>query len=273
MVHLISVATTIMAIAAVASQAAPVQQQNGTEIAGPGGQHNGTEHGFHHGGHHRGGHHYGQHRSEHSGKNASSHGHHGHGDRSPSSVPVPTPSSSSENDSSSSGSSSSSSLLAETQSASPSSSSTASASSSGASSSSSTSSQNDAALQLHNKYRAQHSADPLTWSSELAQYAQKWADGCVFEHSKGDYGENLAQGYDSVDSAITAWYDEYKDYDYSNPGFTEGTGHFTQVVWKGTKQLGCALSDCSGKPLYVCEYSPAGNIVSGNEFEENVSEN
>ena len=36
-----------------------------------------------------------------------------------------------------------------------------------------------------------------------------------------------------------------EDYDYSNPGFSETTGHFTQVVWVSTTALGCAMVDCS----------------------------
>lgn len=41
--------------------------------------------------------------------------------------------------------------------------------------------------------------------------------------------------------------DEEKMYDYSKPtGFTHETGHFTQTVWKGTKQLGCAFARCDG---------------------------
>ncbi|KAI8142604.1 CAP domain-containing protein [Fennellomyces sp. T-0311] len=128
-------------------------------------------------------------------------------------------------------------------------------------------------LDLHNKFRAEHSAPDLKWNSTLAEYAQKWSDRCVFEHSSGPYGENLAMGYGDWTSAITAWYDEYKDYDFSNPGFASGTGHFTQVVWIGTTDLGCGVSDCNGRPLYTCSYYPPGNIVSGNAFSENVKAN
>lgn len=54
------------------------------------------------------------------------------------------------------------------------------------------------------------------------------------------------------------WYNEVKDYDYSKPGFSMKTGHFTQVVWKGTKRVGCGRTACNGHPLITCEYAPAG---------------
>lgn len=83
----------------------------------------------------------------------------------------------------------------------------------------------------------------------------------------------MAMGYSSWTDAVTAWYDENKDYDYSNPGYSSGTGHFTQVVWKSTSQLGCGVTKCSNGPLYTCSYYVPGNVVGGNNFEENVLPN
>jgi hypothetical protein len=39
-------------------------------------------------------------------------------------------------------------------------------------------------------------------------------------------------------------------------------------VWKSTTQLGCGMSPCGGRPLYVCNYSPPGNYV--NDVRNNV---
>jgi hypothetical protein len=39
-------------------------------------------------------------------------------------------------------------------------------------------------------------------------------------------------------AATSAWYDEIKLYNWSKPGFSSGTGHFTQVVWKGSQKVG-----------------------------------
>ncbi len=68
-----------------------------------------------------------------------------------------------------------------------------------------------------------------------------------------------------------------KDYDFKKPGYSDKTGHFTQIVWKSTKKVGCARCGGKGSKWYetyvVCDYSPSGNIVGDNNiyFEQNVS--
>ncbi len=119
----------------------------------------------------------------------------------------------------------------------------------------------------HNRVRAKHCAGPLTWSTKLAAYAQKWADsleakGCAFGHSGGPYGENLAAGTEGVldpEATVAMWYDEIKQYKFPDGGFSMQTGHFTQVVWRGTKQVGCGHAQCKGNDIWVCEYDPPGN--------------
>ena len=49
----------------------------------------------------------------------------------------------------------------------------------------------------------------------------------------------------------------------------EGTGHFTQVVWKGSKEIGVGKSfGRDGRVFVVCNYLPAGNVIG--RFQENV---
>jgi len=100
-------------------------------------------------------------------------------------------------------------------------------------------------LAVHNKYRSAHGVPALAYDAELAAAAQKWSEYMAvtgeFKHSKCspddptrcDSGENLAW-HSNEDTAATewatvAWYDELYDpgYDFSNPGFDFGTGHFT----------------------------------------------
>ncbi|KAG9087399.1 kinesin motor protein cin8 [Ceratobasidium sp. 370] len=133
-------------------------------------------------------------------------------------------------------------------------------------------------LDPHNAARAAHGAAPLTWSDELAAAAQRWANGCVFEHSGGKlgpYGENLAAGSGdySPQSGVKAWVDEAPEYSSSSPV----PSHFTQVVWKATSQVGCAVASCNlanfdkqfwPVKFHVCEYSSAGNVIG--QFAQNV---
>ncbi|KAG0222428.1 CAP domain-containing protein [Mortierella sp. GBAus27b] len=129
-------------------------------------------------------------------------------------------------------------------------------------------------LDTHNQYRALHNATALTWDPKLADAGALAIQACQFKHSGGKYGENLAAGHKDFATAIKAWYDEEKKYDYNQPGFSGDTGHFTQVVWKGTKSVGCAKKFCaeSNWNIYVCEYDPPGNMVDdGNKsFRQNV---
>ena len=79
-------------------------------------------------------------------------------------------------------------------------------------------------------------------------------------------GENLAAGtgnYGFAD-AMAGWMAEITQYDPSAPV----ASHFTQVVWKGTSQIGCAKAVCSGifpgfgdANYFVCEYLDAGNVI------------
>ncbi|KAL7275185.1 hypothetical protein RUND412_001884 [Rhizina undulata] len=142
-------------------------------------------------------------------------------------------------------------------------------------SSASTSSSDDLAskvLASHNAYRALHGAPNLTYNTTMADFAAAHVAKCVFEHSGGPYGENLAAGYDTPEAAITAWYDENTLYDYSTGLFSEATGHFTQVVWKDATQVGCGIYNCDGTDNTPGEYLSCnydtGNVIG--EFIANV---
>ncbi|CAG7853373.1 SubName: Full=Uncharacterized protein {ECO:0000313/EMBL:CCA77816.1} [Serendipita indica DSM 11827] len=130
-------------------------------------------------------------------------------------------------------------------------------------------------LAAHNSARSQHGASPVSWSDELAGFAQEWANNCQFQHSQGKFGrvgENLAAGTGqySIEDMVGDWVAEVTDYNPSNPK----ASHFTQVVWKATTQIGCAKQTCTGifgntpATYYVCEYREAGNVI-GN-FAANV---
>jgi uncharacterized protein YkwD len=96
-------------------------------------------------------------------------------------------------------------------------------------------------FRAHKQYRALHGLAQLSWNTTIADFAQDWcgqlAKNDSFKHSEGSgYGENLykATGANSATyagwKAVTDWYEEINDYDYSNPVFSSETGHFTQVM-------------------------------------------
>ncbi len=136
-------------------------------------------------------------------------------------------------------------------------------------------------LKQHNSYRKKHSAGSLKTNSQLEgiaqEYSKKLAKKGTLTHSGSKFnGENMGEnlymswGMSSVSGkhVTDEWYNEIKLYDYKKPGFSEETGHFTQVIWKNTKEMGCGAA-CEGSTCAVtCNYYPAGNYVG--EFEINV---
>ncbi len=124
-------------------------------------------------------------------------------------------------------------------------------------------------LAAHNSVRAGHAVPTLAWSDELAKYAQKWANTLIatgeFAHSRNPrYGENLfeisgrsATAYD----VVSAWTSEAKNYDYRNNTCSGTCGHYTQVIWRDTKLLGCGVARNRTREVWVCDYEPPGNIV------------
>ena len=132
-------------------------------------------------------------------------------------------------------------------------------------------------LRLHNKVRGDVGVGPVTWSKKLAIYAQEWANhlastNCKLKHRpnsgkwKQEYGENLfmgAGGYYGVADAVKAWESEKKYYrgQTLNPSNWYDSGHYTQMVWKNSKEIGCAKVECNGNIIVVCNYDPPGNIL------------
>ncbi|KAF1996108.1 PR-1-like protein [Amniculicola lignicola CBS 123094] len=132
-----------------------------------------------------------------------------------------------------------------------------------------------AALSVTNQYRRQHNASDVVWNGTLAKIASEWSEDCVFEHSGGPTGENLAAGYPNTSASIIAWGHERVDYDFKKGEFGHDTGHFTQLVWKSTTSIGCGRTYCNNKDkkgaygwYLVCEYWPHGNVIG--QFKENV---
>ncbi|KAI2614972.1 PR-1-like protein [Hypoxylon sp. NC1633] len=157
------------------------------------------------------------------------------------------------------------------------------------------------AVYRHNLHRSNHSAPEITWSDKLAGYASNTAATCHFAHDMdqggGGYGQNIASwGLSSGASklgdvgalkmAITDfWYNGefhnflpefYGEATPSNTTDFEKWGHFTQLLWKASNEVGCASQYCESGTMYsgfdswftVCNYGPQGNV--GGAYGDNV---
>lgn len=86
----------------------------------------------------------------------------------------------------------------------------------------------------------------------------------------------MAEGFETPALGVDAWAAEEKHYKYPDGGFSESTGHFTQLVWQNTTHVGCAAVNCGQQQgqdgafswYLVCEYNPPGNVIG--EFRYNV---
>lgn len=86
-------------------------------------------------------------------------------------------------------------------------------------------------------------------------------------------GQNLAykMGQElTADDVANMWYQESSKYNYNNPGFRNGTGHFTQMVWSDTTHMGAARVVRGNQSYVVANYTPPGNITNNGQFEKNV---
>lgn len=124
-----------------------------------------------------------------------------------------------------------------------------------------------------NSIRAKHALPPLAWSKELMGGAGVWAQelikDCKLKHDPAwSGGENLAKGYFTPEKAVAAWAAEEKDFDLASNTCAEGKvcGHWTQIVQRDAKEVGCQQIKCSdGSPVLVCRWD-IGNIIGKRPF-------
>ena len=131
-------------------------------------------------------------------------------------------------------------------------------------------------VDAHNRWRADVGVAPLTWSTDLENYAAEWAvingkQDCNMEHRTDHlYGENLywSSGMAfSPKGAVDSWGSEIEDYHGEVVGQSNAVvGHYTQVVWRKTTEVGCAAFECGSALLVVCNYNPPGNYVGQHPY-------
>jgi pathogenesis-related protein 1 len=134
-----------------------------------------------------------------------------------------------------------------------------------------------ALLERHNYYRQQVGVESLEWSDDLAEFAQEWANklsrSCQLYHSSGPYGENIfwTSGSESAAGVVDNWAEEKKYFNHNNPIYRSRNGskygHYTQIIWSKTTHVGGAMQRCKhGGEIWVCSYSPHGNIIGEKAF-------
>jgi hypothetical protein len=136
---------------------------------------------------------------------------------------------------------------------------------------------NQRVLASHNQERAALGLAPLRWNPQLARAAGTWAEQLAssgrFEHSpevpRLRVGENLwggTAGRFAPEQMVGLWLEEKR---YFKPGVfpansTSGNahdvGHYTQVIWRRTTEVGCSLARGEQEDILVCRYAQAGNV-------------
>jgi pathogenesis-related protein 1 len=121
----------------------------------------------------------------------------------------------------------------------------------------------------------------VSWDPILADSAYNYlvkcqsSDGTMVSHNanrSSDYvalggsgyvGENIYAmqgGAAKPTDAVTLWMGEASSYDYATN--TGDAGHYTQVVWRDSVRIGCAIVTCSAvkySNTILCDYAPGGN--------------
>lgn len=124
-------------------------------------------------------------------------------------------------------------------------------------------------LAAHNEIRQRAELPPLAWSDRLAAVAQDWADhllaqGQFYHRPRPKFGENLLEidGSEAVPSEVVAiWAGEASNYSYRFNTCHGMCGHYTQLVWNTTREVGCAVAHNATREVWVCNYNPPGNWV------------
>ena len=124
-------------------------------------------------------------------------------------------------------------------------------------------------LAAHNAVRSRAGVPPLAWSNRLAAHAQNWANYLLahrqfFHRPNATYGENLFEIEGAAASpaeVVDDWASESRSYNHRSNVCRGVCGHYTQIVWRNTQEVGCAVARSGAREIWVCNYNPPGNWV------------
>lgn len=133
-------------------------------------------------------------------------------------------------------------------------------------------------LAPHNRERAAVGAPALAWDAGLATAAAAYASELTrlgrLAHSppqsRPGQGENLwmgTRGAYSLEEMLGSWAAEKQLFEagifpeVSESGHWQDVAHYTQMIWRGTTRVGCAIRSSRQWDFLVCRYAPPGNVV------------
>ncbi len=132
-------------------------------------------------------------------------------------------------------------------------------------------------LAMHNQERARLSVPPLMWDPQLAAAAASYGPTLArigrLQHSprssRPGQRENLwmgTRGAFSPEQMVGSWIDERRAFRagvfpaVSRTGNWQDVSHYTQLIWRGTTRVGCAIQPAGRWEYLICRYSPPGNV-------------
>jgi hypothetical protein len=139
-------------------------------------------------------------------------------------------------------------------------------------------------LAAHNKERAGLGLPALKWNPDLVTGARTWSSTLArtgqFAHSPDNPGEELLgeniwggdPGAFTPESMVNLWVSEKRQFrtgtfpTNSRTGNVRDVAHYTQMVWRSTGEVGCALSQGASEEILVCRYRNPGNVIGQKVF-------
>ena len=132
-------------------------------------------------------------------------------------------------------------------------------------------------LASHNYERARVKVAPLQWDPQLAASAAAYGPMLArighLQHSpramRPGQRENLwmgTRGSFSPEQMVATWINERREFrpgvfpNVSRTGNWYDVSHYTQLIWKGTTRVGCAIHSTAQWDYLICRYSPPGNL-------------
>ena len=131
-------------------------------------------------------------------------------------------------------------------------------------------------LAAHNRERAAVGVSPLRWDPALAAAAALYGPALAatgrLQHSaratRPGQSENLwmgTRGAYSPEQMVGSWAEEKAWFrpgifpDVSSTGNWLDVSHYTQMIWRSTTNVGCAVHQSRTSDYLICRYSPSGN--------------